>query len=403
MSEEKRPHPPAPSPKGRGGERGAFSPPLPLGEGAGGWGLRTTRRRFLRTATTVALGAAVGCGSRGGAGKRELRVFVYSGGHEKTMREVFVPVFEQATGVAVTLFPGWWDGIPKLKTAPANDPPFDLMITDATQGYPAAREGLFAQINLANVPNHKALVPAALEPWVFQERVGLPYPDSVMTLAYHKQAAGAPPARWADLLRPDLAGKIGLYNHFYMSLFTFAAVLADSTGQAGAAHDLIRDKIDDVFRFAVEHRKRVKLWWPDSTAMILGLNDRTVAAGNMHSPEYLQALREKPELAAAVPDRDRAMVQVFWAVPAGTKNTDLAEQALDLLFSDRIQLEFARRGMATARSDTAAKMAAEDPLWKSLYPHTDEQFRTLKYYPYDVYASHWDQLADRWDRTVLRG
>jgi spermidine/putrescine-binding protein len=359
-----------------------------------------SRRNFLRTATTIALGAAVGC-TRGKAG-RELRVFVYSGGHEKTMREVFVPAFEADTGAAITLFPGWWDGMPKLKSAPADDPPFDLMITDATQGYPAAREGLFAPINLANVPNHTALAPAALEPWVFKEKVGLPYPDSVMTLAYHRTAVGVPLSRWADLLRPDLAGKIGLYNHFYMSLFTFAAILADSTGKAGTAHDLIANKIDDVFRFAVEHRRRVKLWWQDSTAMILGLNDRTVSAGNMYSPEYLQALREKPDLAAAVPTQDRAMVQVFWAIPAGTKNKVLAERALDLLFSHRIQLEFARRGMATARTDTAAKMAAEDPLWKSLYPHTADQFRALKYYPYDVYASQWDQLADRWDRTVLR-
>ena len=48
------------------------------------------------------------------------------------------------------------------------------------------------------------------------------------------------------------------------------------------------------------------------------------------------------------------------------------------------------------------RMAAEDPFWKELYPHTAEQFRGLRYYPYDVYAEHWDQLADAWDRTVLR-
>jgi len=318
------------------------------------------------------------------------------------MREVFVPAFEAKHGVQVSLTPGWWDGMAKLKAAPPEDPPFDLMITDATQGYPAAKDGLFAELDLNRIPNHKALAEPALDLWVFRDKLGLPYPDSVMTLAFNKEIVTAPPTRWADLLKPEFTGKIGLYNSFYMSLFTFAAILADSTGKAGTAHNLIRDQIDEVFRFAKEQRSRIKLWWPNSTDMILSLHDKTVSAGNMHSPEYLQALREKPALAAAVPEHDRAMVQVFWAIPTGTKNKPLAEDAIDMLFSHEMQYEFAKRGMATARPDTAAKMAENDPLWKKLYPHTAEQFRTLKYYPYDVYAKQWDALADRWDRTILR-
>jgi spermidine/putrescine-binding protein len=367
---------------------------------------RPTRRQFLHATAGLAAAAVTGCG-RGGArpgpfAGRELRVFVYAGGHERTMREVFVPRFEAATGAAVTLHPGWWDGIPKLKAAPPGDPPFDLMISDATQGYPAAREGLFAPIDLANVPNHKLLVPAALDTWVFRDRHGITFPDSVMTLAYNKARVAEPPARWADLLRPDLAGKLGLYNHFYMSLYTFACVKADADGRPGTAHDLIEKDPDDVLRFAREHRDRVKLWWPTSTEMILGLAGGECAAGNMHSPEYVAALREKPDLGAAVPDADRAFVQVFWAVPAGTRNKDLAERALDAIFSEEVQREFARRGSATAIPAVAEQLAAEDPFWRGLYPHTAEQFRTLRYYPYDVYAEHWDHLADAWDRTVLR-
>jgi putative spermidine/putrescine transport system substrate-binding protein len=363
-----------------------------------------TRRQFLATAA-VAIGVG-GCGKGSKPGGpfagRELRVFVYAGGHEATMREVFVPRFEEDTGAAVSLYPGWWDGVPKLKAAPENDPPFDLMITDATQGYPAVREGLFAQIDLANVPNHQRLAPAALDNKVFRDRYGLTYPDSVMTLAYNKKLVSPAPTRWADLLRPDLAGKIGLYNSFYMSLYAFACIKADVEGRAGTAHDLIGKNLDDVLRFAREHRQRVKLWWPTSTDMILALANGDCAAGNMHSPEYITALREKPDLGAAVPEADRAFVQVFWAIPAGTRNKDLAERALDVLFSDEMQLGFARRGSATALPVVAEQMAAEDPFWKQLYPHTAEQFRTLRYYPYEVYAEHWDHLADTWDRTVLR-
>jgi len=364
------------------------------------------RREFLQGAAGFLLGASQGCDQQPAApspsGGGELRVFVYAGSHEKTMREVFVPQFEEATGARVSLFAGWWDGIPKLKTAPPDSPPFDLMITDATQGYPAAREGLFADIDLANVPNHKALAPQSLDHWIFQKRFGLLYPDSVMTLAFRNDVEGEQPTTWKDLLDDRFAGRLGLYNSFYMSLYTFAAALADVSGRAGQAHQLIADQIDDVFRFAAEHRGRVKLWWPTTTDMILALHQETVSAGNMHSPDYLQVLREKSHLGAVVPPRDRAMVQVFWAIPAGSRRKALAEQAIDLLFSDAVQYGFARRGMATSRLDTAARVAAEDPLWKSLYPHTKQQFDHLAYYPYDVYTKHWDEIADRWDRTILR-
>ena len=359
------------------------------------------RRAFLRTATTIALGAAVGCGR--GKAVQELRVFVYAGGQDEKMRAGFVPQFEAATGATVSLHSGWWDGIPKLKTSPANDPPYDLMITDATQGYPAVKDGLFAQLDWKNIPNKTAVAAPTLDNWVARDGYGFTYPDAVMTLGYNKKAATPPPTRWADLLRDDLSGKLGLYGSFYMSLYTFACVLADVTGQPGTAHDLIEKQTDEVMRFAREHRKRVKLWWPTTTDMILAVAGGNVAAGNMHSPEYIQALREKPDLGAAVPEADRALVQVFWAIPAGTKNKALAERAIDYLFSEECQVAFARGGSACARPDAAAKMAAEDPLWKSLYPHAPEQFAALRYYPYDAYARQWDHLADTWDRTVLRG
>jgi len=363
---------------------------------------RPTRRQFLAAAGATALGGCTGKKGSGQFAGRELRVFCYAGGHEQTMRDVFVPAFEAQTGATVALHPGWWDGVPKLKAAPPDDPPFDLIIADATQGYPAVRDGLFAQLDLANIPNHKNLAPEALDNFVFWDRYGLTYPDSVMTLAYHKGAVPEAPTRWADLLRPDLSGKIGLYNSFYMSLYTFACARADTEGKAGTAHELIKKDLDGCLRFARDHRHRVGLWWPTSTDMILALARKEAAAGNMHSPEYVAALRERPELGACVPAADRAFVQVFWAVAAGSKNKDMAERAIDAIFSDEMQLGFARRGMAAAIPRVAERVASEDAFWKQLYPHTAEQFRGLRYYPYDVYAEHWDHLADAWDRTILR-
>jgi spermidine/putrescine-binding protein len=364
------------------------------------------RRHFLRSAAAITAGLAAGCGVKqensGPFAGQELRIFVYAGGHEQTMREVFVPRFEAATGATAILDPGWWDAIPKLKASPADNPPHDLIVTDATQGFPAARDGMFRQLNLANIPNHKNLAPAVLDHWVFRDRYGITYPDSVMTLAYHKEAMPEEPASWSDLLRDELRGKLGLYSSFYMSLYTFACARVAAEGKAGSAHAAVRDDLDGVLRFAKENRDRVKFWWPTSTDMILGLSTRDCTAGNMHSPEMLVALRDQPALGAVVPAADRAFVQVFWAVPEGSKQAELAEKAIDLIFSEELQVEFARRGMATAVLGAAQKVAAEEPHWRSLYPHTEEQLQTLRYYPYDAYFDHWNEIEKVWTREVLR-
>ncbi|HMF13592.1 MAG TPA: extracellular solute-binding protein, partial [Gemmataceae bacterium] len=367
---------------------------------------RPNRRQFIRSTAALTTGIAVGCGEKtkhtGPFAGQELRIFVYAGGHDQTMRDVFVRRFEEETGATAILDPGWWDAIPKLKASPADKPPYDLIITDATQGFPAARDGMFRQLDLANVPNHQNLAPAVLDHWIFRERYGVTYPDSVMTLAYSKQAVAEPPTSWADLLLDDLRGKLGMYSSFYMSLYTFACTKVSAEGKPGTARLAVRDDLDGVLQFAKENRERVKFWWPTSTDMILGLVNRDCAAGNMHSPEMLKALRSNPELGAVVPAADRAFVQVFWAVPAGTRQPDLAVKAIDLIFSEDIQVEFARRGMATAVLGAAQKVAAEDPLWKSLYPHTEEQLQTLRYYPYDVYFDHWKDIEKVWTREVLR-
>jgi len=347
------------------------------------------RRTFLMAAGL----AAAGCGRS----RPRLRVFCYAGGHDETMRRVFVPAFEKATGAECELHPGWWDGVPKLKLAAGGEPPFDLVISDATQGYPAIKEGLFAEINQGNIPNLRHLAAPTLDNHVFKGRHGVPYPDSVMTLAYGR--AKASPKGWADLLK--VKGGVGLYRSFYMSLFTFACMRADLDGKPGTAHELIENDMQGTLRFAKEHRAAVKVWWPNSADMILALKNGDCAAGNMHSPEYLAAMRDDPGLAAVAPEKDRALVQVFWSVAAGSRQHRLAEDAIDVLFSEECQFGFARRGMATPLPDVAAKVAKEDALWGSLYPHTAEQFRALRYYPYEAYAANWNAISDAWDRTVL--
>ena len=368
--------------------------------------LMNNRRTFLGSLAYLSSNFLTGCNEKvkrdGPYTGKEINIFVYAGGHEQTMREIFVPKFEKTTGAKVNLHPGWWEGLAKLKTAPANNPPFDLMICDATQGYPAIREGLFAKLNLNNIPNHKNIYEPTINNWVFKEGHGLTYPDSVMTLAYNKNLVSEEPSKWEDLIKPNLKNKIGLYSSFYLSLFTFACMKAGIENRHGTAHEMINNNLEEVLRFARNYRDNVKLWWPTSNDMILALANKDITAGNMHSPEYIKAIREKNSLGANVPVKDRAFVQVFWTIPAESKNKELAEIAINELFSYEIQLEFCRRGSATSILAVAETMAKEDSFWKNIYPHTKDQFNSLQYYPYDTYSKNWKEISETWDRTILR-
>jgi spermidine/putrescine-binding protein len=366
------------------------------------------RRSFLRAAVTV-----VGAGQLGGCSKpappagggfrgRTLTVFVYSG-LDKIFQEHFADPFEAQTGASVVLDAGWGDSIAKLKASPKGRPAYDLVLTDATQGYPAIKGGMFRQLDFGRVPNHKALAPGALDNWVAKERYGVTFHESAMTLAWDRRQVAAEPAGWGDLLRDDLKGKVALYEWFYMSLYTFACMKAAAAGKPGTAHRLVTDDLGGVLDFARRERDRVRIWWPTGTKMLQDLLQGNFAAGNAHSVGVLQAGKEKADvLGFTTPEADRAFVQLMWVVPADTPNADLAEAAIDFLLGKDVQVAMARRGAGTSHVEAAKAVAAEDPVWAMTYPSTDEQFRTMRYFPYEAYFKDWEHIRKTWEQEVLR-
>jgi putative spermidine/putrescine transport system substrate-binding protein len=357
------------------------------------------RRQFLRGAGAAALGlAAGGCGRR----RRTLSVFVYAG-LDKIFQDHFAAPFEAKTGTAVALDAGWWDAIGKLKASPPGQPAYDLVLTDATQGYPAIKSGMFRQIDFEKVPNRTALAPAVLDNWVAKEHYGVTFHESAMTLAWDRRQLDFEPTGWGDLMRAGLSGKLSLYNSFYFSLYAFACMKAAAEGKAGTAHQAITDDIGGVLDFAKRERGRVRFWWPTGTKMIQDLLQGNFAVGNAHSITMLGVGREKPEVVGFVtPEADRAYVQLMWVIPADTPNAEMAEAAIDFLLTKDVQLAMARGGMGTAHAEAARQTAAEDAAWAKTYPATDEQFRALRYFPYEAYFKDWDGIAKTWEQEILR-
>ena len=365
------------------------------------------RRRLLRLGAAGAALIATTPLIRAQGGKKPfeghtLRLFIYSGAWEKAINAAFIPRFEALTGARVVPDPGWWDSIPKLKASPPGQPAFDLVLTDPTQGYPGIKEGLFQTFDKASVPNLSKLAPSAVDNWIVKQNYGVTFPDSVQTLAWNKEAIDFQPTGWADLMRDDVRGKVAMYNSFYMSLYTMAAVKVATEGRAGTASKGMNDNLAGVLAFAKENRDRVKYWWPTSTDMSLNLSQKNVGIGNMHSNGLLPLMRQKPEIGAVIPAADRAAVQLMWVIPAGTREKELAQAAMNYLIGEEMQQALANNGNNTAILSVAQTTALADPLWGRYYFSSADKVAAIQYYPYDAYFKDWDHIVAVWDREILR-
>lgn len=370
-----------------------------------------SRREFIKyTAATGAGLAAVGPGSfvRSAAASQdfkgeELRIFTYAGAWGDQFTKNFAPLFEEVTGARLIVELGWWDSVPKLKASPPGKPAFDLIMTDATQGYPAVREGLFQTLNFDNIPNAQAFSPKAMDNWIVKDGWGVTWPDAAQTGVYNTEVVDEVPTGWADLMSARFDNKLGMYNSFYFSLFTFASMMVDAEGDAGTARQRCNEDIGSVLKFAEEQSRRVNYWWPSSSDMALNLVQRNVSAGNIHSVDAFGPVREGEPIGVFVPDADRASFQAMWLVSKDTRKKELAEAAINIFCSPAFQEIYASDGgFPTGIQDVAAKVAAQDDLWARVYAHTDAQFENVGYYPYDAYFSDWDNIVEYWDRKVLR-
>ncbi len=369
-----------------------------------------SRREFIKATAAGAGLAACGLGSfvRSASADQmfkgeQLRIFTYAGAWGDQFTKNFAPLFKEVTGADLIVELGWWDSVPKLKASPPGDPAFDLIMTDATQGYPAIKEGLFRKVDLAKIPNASKFAPEVMDNWVVKEGWGVTWADAAQTGVYNKEVVKDPPKKWSDLLAPRFDQKLGMYNSFYFSLFTFACMLVDEEGKPGTARDLCNSDMAKVMAFAKENAKHVNYWWPSSSDMALNLVQQNVLAGNIHSVDAFGPVKDGEPIGVFVPDTDRASFQALWLVSKDTKKPELAEAAIDIFCSEAFQEVYAKDGgFPTAIPSVAAKVAAADPLWAQIYAHTPEQFKNVGYYPYDAYFKQWDEIVAFWDKEVLR-
>lgn len=335
---------------------------------------------------------------------QEITLLVYSGLTEELYRQHFVPQFEVATGARAIIDSAWTEGIARLEAAPDDAPPFQLVLTDPTQGLPAIQQGLFQQFDTAAITNAGNFHPKLLDATVWNEGFGLPFHSSAMTLAWNTELNPDGFSRWGELLETAPAGGLMLYTLPYMSLYTFAEMLADAEGlPPGSGRGLFDEELDRVLAFAAEQAGQVDFFWPDTSTAVQTLIGGDAGAGNLHGNGLLAPQRDGEPVAGTIPEGTDAYVQLFFAIPQGVDNLELSLAALNHIASREFQQALASSGeYSCAVPDIAAEYAETDEAWAAAFPHTAAEFESFAYYPYDTYAANQQRIEETWDTEILR-
>ena len=70
-------------------------------------------------------------------------------------------------------------------------------------------------------------------PVYLRDGYGITFPKSVMPLGCRESPLSLAPTALGDLLKPQLKGKLGLYNLFYMFLYAFVGMKVAAAGKTG--------------------------------------------------------------------------------------------------------------------------------------------------------------------------
>lgn len=342
-------------------------------------------------AIALAFSAAVvatAAGSSDGAasGPRTLVVSTWGLSEDVLWADVYAP-FEKANNCKVVLEVGTTaERYTKLASNPNTTVDvIELSQKAAADGYAA---NLFAKVDYAKIPNSKDLIPGAKA--MTESGFGPAYTVNSIGIIYNPKAAGFEIKEWADLWRPELAGKISipaLSTTFGPAMVYVAADYAKVSVK--------KDKGVAAFK-ALESLKGnvVKTYSKSSDLANMFSSGEIVAAvvGDFAIPIITKAL---PEAQFVVPASGTYANFNTIDVVASSKNKDLAYAYINWRISKELQAKTAVSLNETPINATVA-LTAEQAANKT-YGEVAKRARAVDYTVVNPLMAEW---TEAWNRTL---
>ncbi|KDM65372.1 PotD/PotF family extracellular solute-binding protein [Acidiphilium sp. JA12-A1] len=286
--------------------------------------MKLDRRLFLATGGTAAGLALAGGMPRARAATREVVVGTWGGDYERLMKKFVAPLAAKQ-GVRFVADVG---NAPARKTKliaqshlPTNS--MDIACLSNDDMAEVAALHTLADINETQVPNIANVFPNLRKPYA------IPHIYSALVLVYNP-AIVPKPNSYADLWKPDYAGKIGFSDILY--IYNIIAAAEAHGGKPG--------NFDAAKKPLLALRDKVKIY-PSNEAVANALHSTEIGVTVMWKARAFQWAKNGVPVKFSVPDEGATPVVFEAAMTRNANNPKGAEAFLNAMLDPQAQLGFA--------------------------------------------------------------
>ncbi len=323
-----------------------------------------------------------------------ITVTCWSGPYTKDFKKGFVDPFMEASGARVIVSPGWSEFISKIKASPEDQPPYDVFMADGWNYIAAMNIERLLPIRKENIPNAKDIFPELLKraPWV--KGYGVPFDGGLYVPVYNPNEIEFTPTSWKDLLRPELDGRLTMDKTFYYGLYASAFV---SDMMPGVEELYTDEGMDHVFDVSAELAQHVKKFYKGGAECFSLLKTGEASMGVYYTGGIISKMRQGMNVDFIIPEEGAVSWIGYLTVMKGTENRDLAEAFINWCIDPENQYRFKTyNGGWTSNSKSKTP---EDVKGKLI--DTNEAFKDVTFFDWDLLNKRWSELQERWKKDVL--
>ena len=352
------------------------------------------RRKFLVDAGLLAGAAALAPFGRAAfaqAKPSQMVLMTWGGLWGDTMRDSADALFEKATGVKIIQDRGSSpaERITKIRLN-LNDQKFDIVQIHDGLVPVAEQQGVLEPINrnsprLTNLRNVQSR-------FVQSHWVAMIY--SPLGIIYNTKEVKTPPKGFADLWKPEFAGRIVLpdINHsigpYIIPIGAMAAGKAPSDSEAG--FEMLKKMVD-----------QKPIWAQDTDSMMNSMRNGEAIIGLLYKSQSYTVLGWGSPVEWVSPSEGAILYSSGTGIAKGTKNLELAEQYLNLTLDPQVQTMCAQKfNYPGTNTETMAQLA---PDLQARVRSTPEEMAKLVDLDFAMMAEKRSEWTDRWNRIVAAG